>query len=488
MKLHTTFAAALISTCIIARLPAQQSARSRILPITSPIRRAGVYHVATGSWTRNASLANVTGPDTIYNNSCAVVYYAPVAPTESIQHRSRIPSTSGPTTPSVYYGTQRNDEAPGCHDAYTINGFEVAYCSSSASPVTWTFQFASSYALCDSGDMVPDFTIVVTGLPGGCTTCNGSCWIVDVDLSGSSGGGIVLSADGDGSYTGPSSADQFGWSFSQDQPYSTFTGPLIAGDFTWTGGTLSGVLTPCAGTDGTIWDNPINLGEEGTGMSSNDFFRAAATPGPVHFSSGPGCYSFGRNPHSDFWLKLFADPQCPSGPFIYDFCFPGEAGIHACTTCSPANPPVAHGRGCNNFGQHTGGAQLSEAGNPRISHDTVVLSSSFENDSALTVLMQGTATTNVVYGAGVRCIGGLLKRLYTGQAGSAANGDPAGVFHRPGAADSTPVHTASANAGFVINPPITLYYQAYYRDPNASPTCGGASSNATQAGSLNWTP
>src|SRR5262249_39412101 len=73
---------------------AQQSLHQRLVPITAPIRRAGVYHVATGTWTRNASLANVTGPDTIYNNKCAAAYYSPMANTESFQHRSRIPSPS----------------------------------------------------------------------------------------------------------------------------------------------------------------------------------------------------------------------------------------------------------------------------------------------------------------------------------------------------------------------------------------------------------
>ena len=190
--------AAGILLSVSAPLAAQETARSRLVPITAPIRRAGVYHVATGTWTHNASLANVSGPDTIYSNDCAVAYYTSMGSTESFQHRSRVPSTSGPTTPSVYYGTNRNDEAPGCHDAYTVNGFEVAYCTSASSPIAWTYEFANSYAECGNSDMAPDYTLVLTGLPGSCPTCGEGCWIVDVDLSGMPGGGIVLSADGDG--------------------------------------------------------------------------------------------------------------------------------------------------------------------------------------------------------------------------------------------------------------------------------------------------
>src|SRR5260370_32920552 len=111
--------------------------------------------------------------------------------------------------------------------------------------------------------MVWQSPTVVTGLPGGTPSVTTYCWLVDIDLSGNSGGGIVLSADGDGTYIGPSTGEQFGFSFQQtNQAFATNTGPIIAGDFTWTGGSLGGTLTPCTGTDGTIWGNPINLPED----------------------------------------------------------------------------------------------------------------------------------------------------------------------------------------------------------------------------------
>jgi hypothetical protein len=504
-----------LSTAAIALLctgaMAQGDLKSRLIPVTSPVKNAGVYHVATGTWTRNGSIANVTGPDVIYNNTCAVVYFTRMRPTESFQHRSRIPSTSGPTTPSVFYGTAQNDEAPGCHDSYLINGYQISYCSSATTTVDWKYAFANSYAQCGAGDMVPDYVFTVTGLPGGGVTGNQQCWLVDIDLSGNSGGGIVLSADGDGTYPlGSFSTDnQFGFSFSQNKAYATFTGPLIAGDFTWTGGpgTVSGLLTPCTGTDGTIWDNPINLAEEGTGMASNDFFRAAATPGPVSPPSGPGCYYFGGNPHADFWLKLYADPGCAPANPMTEYCFPGEdAG--ACTFCNPANPPSAHGRGCDNYGQHTGGAHLAASGVATSPYngtagsdagDTLSFISTFENNTGLTVLMQGTATNNVAFGAGRRCVAGTLKRLYIGPAGHAANGDPPGVFHRPGPEPDGPLTPPGTSNQFTVShnsfvlgydisahSPITLFYMAYYRDPLAASTCGGLTFNSSTSGSVLW--
>jgi hypothetical protein len=482
----TTGAVALLCTGAMA----QGDLRSHLIPITAPIRHAGVYHVATGTWTRNASLANVTGPDTIYNNTCNTTYYTTTNNKESIQHRSRIPSPSGPTTPSIFYGSGQNDEAPGCQVSYTVNGYTFGYCSSATSgTVNWTHEFANSYTLCGAGDMIPDYTFVLTGLPVGRSNGNLNCWTVDVDLSGNSGGGVVLSADGDGTYIGPSTNEQFGFSLFQSK--GTTTGPIISGDFTWTGGANTGLLTPCTGTDGTIWDNPINLGEEGTGMASNNFFRIAATPGPVSVPSGPGCYWFRGNPQGDFYLKMYASAGCPQQNPLTAYCFPGEGGIKACTTCSPPNPPSQHGRGCDNYGQHTGGAQLTATGTSSVSGDTIVFTSSFENNTAFTIIMQGTATSNLVFGAGIRCVAGNLKRIYNGPAGSAANGDPAGVIHRPGPADTTSVHQASLNHGYDIgaNVPVTLFYLAYYRDPAASAHCGStATFNASQSGSMAWGP
>src|SRR6266850_2080932 len=102
--MRSSFRTLVIATIFAAPLTAQQSLRSRLAPITAPIRRAGVYHVATGTWTRNSSLANVTGPDTIYNNTCSAWYYTRMQTGDLFQHRSRIPSTSGPWTGSIFYG------------------------------------------------------------------------------------------------------------------------------------------------------------------------------------------------------------------------------------------------------------------------------------------------------------------------------------------------------------------------------------------------
>src|SRR5260221_167905 len=447
--MRSSFRTLVIATIFAGPLTAQQSLRSRLAPITAPIRRAGVYHVATGTWSRNASLANVTGPDTIYNNTCSAWYYTRMQTGDLFQHRSRIPSTSGPVTGSTFYFdgcySSRNDEAPGCHDSYSVNGFQVSYCSSATTVVDWVHEFASSYTSCGTRDMISQYTWSLTGLPGGTPSGAQRCWLVDVDLS-SSTPAMVLSADGDGTYTQASRQETFGWSFgpTNNIVLGDWTGPIIAGNFTWTGGLGPGAV-PCAGTDGTIWDNPINLAESGTGMSSLNYFRMTGTNSSA--PSGPGCYDFTGNRHADFWLNLYADAQCPASQPLTEFCFPVDGGIKACTPCSPANPPSAHGRGCNNYGSQTGGATLSAMGNASIAHDTAILVSDFENNTAFTVLMQGTATANVVFGAGIRCVGGNLKRLYAGSAGGNPPCQVAGRFIRPSSDDTRRVHQASFDAG-----------------------------------------
>jgi hypothetical protein len=467
---------------------AQEDLRARLNPITAPIRHAGVYHVASGTWTRGGSLANAVGPDVVYNNTCAPHYATGMScSSQRFQHRNRLPSPSSPTSDSVFYGTtnfaHRYDSRPGCREEYTIDGFQVGYCSSHAGTVDWEYGFASSYSVCGAADLVPQSTILVTGLPGGTPAGVQVCWTIDIDVSGLPGGGFALSADGDGTYDGDAS-DTFGWSMRVPSlVISGETGPIIAGDVSWTGGPTTGPLEPCTGTDGTIWDVPVDLGEAGTGMSSPNFFRISGMP-PCPES--PGCFFFGGNPHGDFFLKLYADTQCQAKePPLILFCAPGVAGI---VTCPCGNPQVPAGtfRGCNNFvGGGTGGALLRGAGIPSLAADSLVLTTTEEAPATtITVLFQGTTNSvNARTGAGVRCVGGTLKRLYDADASG-------GAIHFPN--DNVPFHVKSAAKGFPINAPVTLYYYAAYRNSaaNGQPGCPGFDFgfNATNAGAVSWAP
>jgi Tol biopolymer transport system component len=158
-------------------------------------------------------------------------------------------------------------------------------------------------------------------------------------------------------------------------------------------------------------------------------------------------------------------------------CFPGQDGVIACP-CS--NPPSAPGRGCNNSSS-TGGAMLTAAGSAYLSMDTLVLTSSGEKPTALSIFSQGSAANipGFVFGQGVRCASTNLKRLYTKSAS-------AGIANAPTGADPS-VHARSAALGDPIAAGTSRYYYVYYRDQTVLGGCPAASTfNATQTGRVDW--
>ena len=174
-------------------------------------------------------------------------------------------------------------------------------------------------------------------------------------------------------------------------------------------------------------------------------------------------------------LKRVGDPAC-----FVDFC-PGD-GSQA-TACPCGNNGGA-GRGCDNSAA-TGGAKLTGAGSPN-PVDTVVLTSSGELATALSIFLQGdqNLAVPVVFGDGVRCVGGNLKRLYVKNASG-------GTVSAPGPGDPS-ITTQSTNLGDPIAPGsgAVRYYQVYYRDPDLSfcPNPPGNSWNITNGYQITWVP
>lgn len=160
------------------------------------------------------------------------------------------------------------------------------------------------------------------------------------------------------------------------------------------------------------------------------------------------------------------------------FCFPGVDAV----SCPCGNPPAGSGLGCNNS-SNTGGAQLTENGNASLSGDNVVFTSSGEKPTATTVFLQGSSAnlSGIVFGQGIRCAAGTLKRLYVKTASGGVSSAPVG--------SDPSVSARSATLGDTINPGQNRYYLAYYRDPVVLGGCSGASTfNTTQTGALSWIP
>ena len=137
-------------------------------------------------------------------------------------------------------------------------------------------------------------------------------------------------------------------------------------------------------------------------------------------------------------------------------CF-GDGSGFGLTACPCANFG-APGHGCQNSAS-TGGSVLALTGST--APDTLLLSASGELPSALSIFLQGTAVAapGALFGDGVRCTGGTLKRLYTHNAVGGAVAAPSGA--------DPAVSVRSAQLGDTIAPGTTRFYQVYYRDANA---------------------
>jgi len=156
-----------------------------------------------------------------------------------------------------------------------------------------------------------------------------------------------------------------------------------------------------------------------------------------------------------------------------------------CPGDNTAFPPCPCGntgmtnRGCDNSAA-TGGALLIASGNT--TPDTVVLTSSFELPSVLSIFLQGQANIfpGVVFGDGVRCVNGTLKRLYTHNASG-------GIVSAPVGTDLS-ITARSAALGDTINPGEMRHYQVYYRDPVLTfcPAPTGNSWNVSSWISITW--
>jgi hypothetical protein len=136
------------------------------------------------------------------------------------------------------------------------------------------------------------------------------------------------------------------------------------------------------------------------------------------------------------------------------YCGAGSVAI-AC----PCSNPGALGHGCNNS-IGTGGAVLTSSGASSLGADTLLFTQTGELASSLSIFLQGSASNpgGIVFGGGVRCAAGSLKRLFTHHASG-------GSVSAPSGGDAS-VHARSAALGDTIAAGSTRSYQVYYRDGN----------------------
>jgi Tol biopolymer transport system component len=286
---------------------------------------------------------------------------------------------------------------------------------------------------------------------------NGTTERVSVDSIGTQGGGI--------SYSPSISADGRFVAFASDATN------LVSGDTNGMGdvfvrnresGTTERASVDSGGVQG-------NSDWSGYPSISNDGRSVAFVSGANNLVSGD----------TNACRDVFVRDRNATG--FTTLCDPGVGGVR---TCPCSNPPSGPGRGCDNSAG-TGGAILSASGVAYLSSDSLVFTTSGEKPTALSTVWQGPTSpaAGIVYGQGVRCVNGSLKRLYNKSA-------VAGSITAPnfGAGDPA-VSARSAAKGDVIQPGQVRYYFVSYRDPIVLGGCPSTSTqNATQTGVVAWSP
>jgi hypothetical protein len=139
------------------------------------------------------------------------------------------------------------------------------------------------------------------------------------------------------------------------------------------------------------------------------------------------------------------------------------------------------GHGCRNS-HALRGAELGASGTASLSFDTLGLNCGYEPPGAASIVLQGNQVIGpVVFGDGLRCAGGSLKRLFF------VNASAAGSLSEP-PNSYTSVSSRSAALGDVLQPGDLRVYQVYYRDPdpNFCPSPQGSTFNVSNAVEIVW--
>ncbi|MBK7644373.1 MAG: PD40 domain-containing protein, partial [Planctomycetes bacterium] len=230
---------------------------------------------------------------------------------------------------------------------------------------------------------------------------------------------------------------------------------------------LGGSITPLGGV--FVRDRLTNTLEKvdtptGGGIQNGIPLTTSMTP--------DGRYIAFRSEASDL---VPGDTNNSADIFIHDrhasgftgICDPGTNNVLPCP-CN--NPPSGPGQGCDNS-SFTGGAILAAQGYAYVSIDSLVFTTLLENPAPLSILLQGSgvAVNGVAFGQGVRCAGGVLKRLYVKQAANGSITAP-----ELGAGDAT-VSARCAQLGIPIQSGQAHIYQVYYRDSTVLGGCPAAS-------------
>jgi hypothetical protein len=411
---------------ILSSLAAAQSGDpARIQPITSELKHGGTYHVSTKTWTRNPGPTAALGPHSLYTNDCVPSSFWSLDAGESLVDSGLLPDTSA--TPA------------GTASSYTIDGLEVAYCTSEAPVVDLQVSyFAATPPGAPTSPTSLLASLALSGAPGASSAGTLACWIITIDLGAQT---IDIPA-------GSTSADNFAWEFLQVTPPSSGpAGPILAGD------PLSLIYgVPCEYGAGTAF----LPGTYGTGLGSEDLLvhygnGPSWSPGAVFLGTLSGGYPTGA--YLGLYHQMFGDASLPQEPGV-PYC---NGGPSAPCPCGNANDGSAGGAaGCRNTNNSMGGVLRASGAHFAPPPGHLVLEASNAEPGGFGLFFQGlSGISGAPFGDGLRCVAQDIIRLQIVTADAA------------GEAKTTVDLTA---AGGVV--PGTIYgYQYWYRNVGIS-ACG----------------
>ncbi|MFT7678878.1 MAG: hypothetical protein ACI8QC_002876 [Planctomycetota bacterium] len=315
------------SACVAILFASPSFGQTTVQPqsLPSQVRNAGIYHVASGTWTRTSGAIAALGPDVIYKNDAPSGYFSTLNNAVATGDWSILDSGRIPTAGGSIAGVTHTD--------YVVNALELSYCSDVTGPnVGITFNLYDSYKPCDIIATSPTApfslagSLSAAGLPGGASGV-ASCWVVTLDVSG--GGEFCLEGDGGSAFPGVDGdieRDSFGIEWIFNDVWGTATGPILAGDPNWTLGVAGAHL----GGGGGTYYHPMTTCAD-TGLDTPDYFATEGLHAPIydgcHFFGGykntNGCGSASNTPLAAFHTVVYADlgvaATCDSG---LTFCEP----------------------------------------------------------------------------------------------------------------------------------------------------------------------
>ena len=443
MRLRFTLSAA--GALLLANTSSAQF-QGHASPITSQVRDAGTYHLATGTWSRGVNQVAPAGSEVLYDNTCTVGYYTGLADGEVLLDSGRIPSTGSPNNQSSLVGL---------YDNYTVNGFEIGYCSNQPLTTSIDVSFVDMYSACLNTTVLPTplVTFNLVNVPAGGAAGTLGCWMVAFDLANTPSV-FLLGGDGDGVYDNVPSQDSFGWTWTQTVPTTgSDSGPLLAGD-------PSGIFNgSCGGIGGGTTFVGASPGP-GSGIGNLDQFELGG------LAVSPGCYWLGgynHGPFAGFYMQLKGEADF--GPTLgTPYCFGGGNGLDC-----PCSGYGGFEEGCaNSYGI---GASLTAAGHASVSNDTYQLDVDHAPGNKPGLLLRGDNQVAFLAGDGILCTSGQSQRSQVQVTSSGA---------------TTFTNFNGSGFGSVSTVGAATNFQFWYRDPLN--TCSGGGFNFSNGWSVVYLP